>query len=122
MARLILLNGPPSSGKSTLARRFVDDHPLALCLDIDVVRAMLGRWLDRPTEAGLIAREMAKGMAAVQLEGDRDVIVPQYVGRLPFVEQLDALAVRTGAAFVEVALLPSKAAAVAWFARRVTGP
>ncbi len=28
----------PGSEKSTLARRFVDDHHLALCLDIDLVR------------------------------------------------------------------------------------
>ncbi|MBA3302830.1 MAG: AAA family ATPase, partial [Acidimicrobiia bacterium] len=41
MPRLILLNGPPGIGKSTLAQRFVDEHPLALNLDLDAVRAML---------------------------------------------------------------------------------
>jgi 2-phosphoglycerate kinase len=43
VARLILLNGPPGIGKSTLAQRYVDDHPLALNLDIDSVRRLLGR-------------------------------------------------------------------------------
>jgi hypothetical protein len=32
MTRLILFNGPPAAGKSTLARRYVDEHPLALNL------------------------------------------------------------------------------------------
>jgi hypothetical protein len=41
MAILILLNGPPASGKSTIAQRFVNTHPLALNLDIDVVRGLL---------------------------------------------------------------------------------
>jgi len=40
---LILLNGPPGSGKSTLAQLFADEHPLALNLDIDRVRSLIGR-------------------------------------------------------------------------------
>ncbi|MEE9417560.1 MAG: AAA family ATPase [Acidimicrobiales bacterium] len=48
MTVLVFLNGPPASGKSTLAARFVEQRPLALNLDVDVVRAMLGRWIDSP--------------------------------------------------------------------------
>jgi predicted kinase len=59
MPRLVLLNGPPGNGKSTVGRMFAADHPLALCLDIDQVRAMLGRWRDDATEAGLRARAIA---------------------------------------------------------------
>jgi predicted kinase len=61
MRSLILLNGPPSSGKSTLARRWVLGHPLALNLDIDVVRGLLGAWAEHRTNrasplAGLPSR------------------------------------------------------------------
>ncbi len=50
--KLILLNGPPGSGKSTLARRYAADHPPALALDVDHIRAMLGGWRSAPGEAG----------------------------------------------------------------------
>lgn len=36
MTCLILINGLPASGKSTLARRCAADHSLTLALDIDV--------------------------------------------------------------------------------------
>lgn len=48
MAVLVVLNGPPASGKSTIAKRFVEARPLSLNLDVDVVRGMLGGWLNDP--------------------------------------------------------------------------
>lgn len=108
MPRLILLNGAPGSGKSTLARRFADDHPLTLVLDIDRVRAMLGKWLDRPNESGVLARQLAVVMARAQLYAGHDVLVPQYLGRLEFIETLHALAIEVGAEFVELALVSDR--------------
>jgi adenylate kinase family enzyme len=63
---LILLNGAPGSGKSTLAQLYVDDHPLALNLDIDRIRGLLGRWQDDVTRAGLLARTLTLAMARIQ--------------------------------------------------------
>jgi predicted kinase len=118
VTRLILLNGAPGSGKSTLARRFAEDHPLTLVLDVDQVRGMLGRWLDQPTESGLLARQLALAMARTQLRAGRDVLVPQYLGRLEFVDSLRRLAVEVGAEFVELALLSSRDDVVRRFERR----
>lgn len=114
----MLINGAPGSGKSTLARRYADDHPLTLALDIDVVRAMLGGWLDRPGEAGLCARSLAVAMARVHLSAGRDVVVPQFLGRLDFVLELEQLAQEVGAEFVELALLSSAQEAAERFLRR----
>ncbi|HEX6354546.1 AAA family ATPase [Actinophytocola sp.] len=107
-ARLILLNGPPGCGKSTVARRYVDEHPLALNLDIDHVRGLIGRWRDDPHTAGLLAREIALAAARVHLVAGHDVVVPQFLGRLTFIEQLERLAGDVVAAFHEVVLLDSK--------------
>jgi predicted kinase len=116
--RLVLLNGAPGSGKSTLARRFADDHPLTLVLDIDQVRGMLGRWLDQPTSAGLLARGLAIAMAGTHLRAGYDVLVPQYVGRLDFVETLQQLANEVGVAFIELALVSDRHDVVSRFERR----
>lgn len=118
MPRLLLLNGPPGCGKSTLASRYVDQHPLALDLDVDRVRGLLGRWQDSPTESGLLARRLALAMARDHLAGGRDVVVPQLVARPQFLEQLEALAAEVGARFVEVVLLDSWEATVARLAHR----
>ncbi len=122
MSRLVLLNGVPGTGKSTLARLYADRHPLTLALDVDVVRSMLGAWLEQPTEAGLIARRMALEVARVQLSEGRDVIVAQYLGRLDFVRQLEELAVDTVATFIEIVLTSDMHDAAARFQRRTAQP
>ncbi len=122
MSRLVLLNGAPGTGKSTLARLYADRHPLTLALDVDVVRSMLGAWLDQPTEAGLIARRMALEVARVQLTEGRDVIVAQYLGRLDFVLQLEELAAFAGAPFIEIVLTSDAHDSAARFQRRSAQP
>jgi predicted kinase len=107
-ATLILINGPPAAGKSTLAQRYADDHPLALNLDIDQIRKLLGRWRENSAQSGLLARRVAIAAARAHLAGGHDVIVPQLVARLDFIEQLEATARNSGARFCEVFLLDAK--------------
>lgn len=122
MARLILINGAPSSGKSTLARRYADDHPLTLDLDLDMVRSLLGGWLAEWSEAGVLTRRMALEMARVHLAGGRDVVVPQFLGRPDFVLELESLCASVGVPFVEVALVSSASEAASRFAARSRDP
>lgn len=114
--------GGASGGKPTLARRYVEEHPLTLNLDVDVARAVLGGWLDQPTEAGLLARRMALEMARVHLRARREVVVPQFLGRLEFVLALQQLCDEVGAEFVEVVLLSNPQDAARRFARRCGQP
>jgi hypothetical protein len=105
-----------------IAQRFVESRPLSLNLDIDVVRSMLGGWLGDPSAAGLTARSLALVMAETHLAAGRDVIVPQFLGRTDFIEQLAGLADRSAASFVEAALWIDRSRAITAFADRRAAP
>jgi predicted kinase len=122
VATLVLVNGPPASGKSTIARHLVARRPLALNLDIDVVRALLGDWKGRPDDAGIAARRLARSMAREHLASGHDVVVPQFLARAEFIDQLAETATTVDARFVEIALLLSRSDAVEAFERRSSQP
>jgi predicted kinase len=118
VARLILLNGPPGSGKSTLAGLYVEDHVVALNLDIDRVRDLLGRWREQPMQAGLLTRAMCLAMAHTHLGAGHDVVIPQYVAEVAFLQKVEQVATDAGAAFHEIALLDSRDNALRRFLTR----
>lgn len=107
MSRLILINGAPSIGKSTLAHGFADQLPLSLILDIDTIRRNLGRWRDDPIAAGLSARRLALVMATSHLDHGYDVLVPQFLQRPGFIMELETATHETASQFIEVALYSS---------------
>ncbi|MCA9860138.1 MAG: AAA family ATPase, partial [Thermomicrobiales bacterium] len=118
MALLILINGAPGSGKSTLGRLLVDERPLALLLDIDTLRGQLGCWDDDPGTAGLTARRLAIAMVRTHLGAGLDVIVPQFLMRPTFLRELELVAQESGSRFVEIALISSPEEAAARFETR----
>lgn len=79
---------------------------------------MIGRWRDDLPAAGLLARDIALAAARTHLASEHDVVVPQFLGRLTFIEQLECLARAVGAAFHEVVLLDSKENILRRFAER----
>lgn len=118
MARLVLLNGPPGIGKSTLAALYADRHPGTLNLDIDSLHRLVGGWRGMGGRVHDVLRPLALAMAAAHLRGGRDVVMPQYLARLDEIAAFEDVAREQGAAFGEVVLLAAREEAVARFARR----
>lgn len=115
---LIVLNGPPAVGKSTMARRYADAHPLALRVDVDEVRDWLGAWRQAPQAAGLRARALATAMAADHLRSGHDVVIAQLYGGADHLVELEALAAETGAGYHEIVLMTDLASTLERFTRR----
>ena len=114
---LLVINGAPGAGKSTLASRFASDDPLALILDIDSIRTQLGQWQEHD-ESKVVARDLAIALARAHLVAGHDVIVPQFLGRPEFRDRLALLAGEAGVRFVEVVLTADDAAIIERFQRR----
>jgi hypothetical protein len=87
-----------------LARRYVDEHPGSLNLDIDTVASLIGGW--RHDFFGVLpaARNIAVAMAETHLRSGFDVVLPQLLMIVDEVQRFELVAERAGAAFVEVAL------------------
>src|SRR5215203_1579293 len=117
IARLILVNGPPASGKSTLARRYVDDHDLAVLVEVDTLRMTLRNW-EKDEATRLVARDLAGAAVVDHLGAGRDVVMAQYFGRLGYLVLLEDLAREHGATLVEVILATGAALAIERFRAR----
>lgn len=120
--RLILLNGAPGLGKSSLARLYADRHPMTFCCDVDALRSLVGGWEEDRGQAGRLARAFAIAGMRAHLRGGHSVIVPQYLGRIEWVLELDRLAHEAGVPFVEVVLVAGDEDAVRRFQARAGAP
>ncbi len=107
-------------GKSTLARWYVDDHPGALNLEIDIVASLVGGWRDDFYGVLAAARNMALAMAEAHLRSGSDVIVPQLETSVDEAARFQNVAERVGADYVEVVLRVEPAEQMKRFAARST--
>lgn len=117
MSRLILINGAPGSGKSTVAHAIAQDRSMTLALEIDTIKHSLGRWDEDPQASGLHARRLGVVLAGEHLGAGFDVVIGQYLARTAFIEQLEKLADQQAAEFHELVLELDTAA----LARRLAG-
>jgi predicted kinase len=100
---LLLLNGAPGVGKSALADFYADRQPGTLVIEIDDLRRSIPGW-EAIEESKVVARDLTLELAQDHLGRGEDVVIPQFLGRREFVDQLRAVAESAGTRFVEVVL------------------
>lgn len=87
-------------------------------LDIDGLRSRLGQW-ESHEQSKHLARSLAVEMASVHLRTGHDVVVPQLVARIAFIEVLERAAADVPAVFDEIVLrCPPEDAVARFYARR----
>lgn len=116
--KLIVINGPCGIGKSTLAKRYGQDNPLTLQLDIDNVWAMLSHWREEKDISSQLSKKIAIEMARVNLEAGHDVVIPQIIQKVELADTFRALANSCEAEYAEIVLIVDKEEAVRRFVKR----
>ena len=103
--KLIVLNGNPGMGKSTLSQRYVDEHPMTLHLDIDRLWHMLGQWQASMPQSERQKYKFAYALADVHLADGQDVIVADHIQQAEIYQRFQKIAESHNAVYVEVVLL-----------------
>jgi predicted kinase len=119
---LVLINGAPGVGKSTVAAALAASTPRMTALDLDPIKHALPSWTSDPHEAGLAARRIAVAECASRLAEGFSVVTGQYLARTDFIEELEELAKSVGAIWVEVILELDAAALATRLALRADTP
>ncbi len=116
--KLIVLNGPLGIGKSTLAKKYGENHPLTLQLDIDDVWSMISHWREEKETSSPISKKMALEMARISLTAGNDVIIPQIIQTVELADSFRVLSKECDADFIEVLLFVEKEEAIRRFIKR----
>lgn len=118
--KLILLDGFAGVGKTTLAKRYVADHPLAMDLEGDEIIVMLGQWLTHEAEARELLFGLGKAMIRTHLASGHNVVVPCLPTNVEHQRAFEDIARSTGAQFFEVVLVTKREEAIQRLLKRGT--
>lgn len=110
--KLILINGNPGMGKTTLASRYIQDYPLALNLDVDILWHMMGRWQEQLEQSQELKYRHAYALADAHLRNGYNVVVADLLETTERHEQFEFIANGHNAEFREVVLISDKDTAI----------
>lgn len=110
--KLILLHGFAGIGKTTIAERYVNEHPLTLLLEAEKVGVMISRWLEYEAEARELLYKLGQTITVTYLESGHDVVIPMLPTNPKHVQTFERIARRTDARFFEAVLVAERQEAI----------
>ncbi len=110
--KLLFINGAAGVGKTTLAQKYIDEHPLALIASTDGLVGAMGQWLTHEAAAQQLAFDLIKVMVTHHLAAGYDVVVPHLLARPEEAAALESIAKAAGADFFECVLIAPKSESV----------
>ncbi len=111
--KLILINGFNASGKTTIAKKYIADHSLAMAVEADALVENIGDWTNHRKEVRRLAFELTKGLIRAYLPSGHDAVLPYIITDVQEAEQFELIARDCGAAYYEVVLYNERAEAIA---------
>jgi predicted kinase len=111
--KLIVLNGFAAAGKTTIAQKYIAEHPLALALEADAIVDNIGDWTSHEEEVRQLTFELTKAMLQVYLATRHDVILPYLVTSAAEVQEFQNIARAHSADYYEVLLHNERTDAIA---------
>lgn len=103
--KLILLNGNPGMGKTTLATRYAQTKEMTLNLDVDNIWIMMTGWDTPNSDTNRLKRKYSYAITDMHLAEGHDVIVPNILQTIEQYESFERIARANNAALKEVVLL-----------------
>lgn len=106
--KLILINGFNASGKTTIARKYIDAHSLAIAIEADELVNNIGDWTSHRDEVKQLAFTLVSAMVRAYLPTGHDVVLPYIVTQLTEVQTFESIANECNARFYEIVLYDEK--------------
>ena len=118
--KLILLNGFAGAGKTTIAKRYISEHAMAMVIEGDELIVNIGKWIDHEDEARDLIFALIKAMIGTYLPSGNDVVLPYLVTNAHEAHELELIAEQHNAKFYEFVLYSDRADAIGRLLNRGT--
>lgn len=110
--KLVLLYGFASSGKTTLSKKYLSEHPLSISIEGDQIISMMGQWRENEDEAREIVFEDTQAIVRIHLAKSRDVLLPYLLTDHRHAETFEKIAEEMSAYFFEVKINTERSDAI----------
>ena len=118
--KLIILYGFAASGKTTIATKYISDHPLSMMIEEDLLIDMVGQWRKFEDKARDLVYKHICSIVKNQLQAGYVVILPCLLTDATRAESFQRIAEEAGCPLYEVYLEGSKEVAITRLLKRGT--